>query len=589
MNRIFCIIFAALFALTASSQNLAKDSIALQKIIRKTIGNSTAPGIYEVKEPKDIKFVSGYISARNKTIKPEIKTLSVIDENTLGRRYRNGDKSAIPEILTILGNDNYEAIAKVLEEMSYDYTDNQPVHYLEPELKERIFKLVSNDSVDFAATRYLGENNIDGFVALFEENIRMGISQNPRLIMPWLAKAKSQVAFDYMARELEQGRIAPIGWGASDRFLVHGNDQQKKKLRDLIYAYFSKNPITVDDITHPVIGEFMADERAARSELFANIVAHGDKRSIAFLEKTFSALAIEKLPNVDPQEISAIVQINTLHYKAPAERKAVFLDLLSKKMVLGDAFEKVRSDEVLRNDEEVAQALVSHWFNQKYASNLTIVSYFKDKNQVEFDALVLKSIPDGKKRRDLSEDFAISKKTVQDHSDYLFKNGFIDTPITPQMIEDFKKANFYEPDEQINDIKTTTQIAKIGLSFDAESEIPNDYSTLLSEFVAISKGKLKGIKSYVQAGNYRQGSGYEYRFLVSDGKKSYIVVTQDQGDWYDMETFDKLLDRLTSDAKIEDRFYSISGGNDSFYVFGEPEKIEKLRNDYKLRNSWEIK
>lgn len=583
--KIFGYIFVLLFASVSVGQNLEKDSISIQKVIRKTIKGSKKPGVYEVKDATNANFVSTYIEAKNEQAKERKKFYQKQLDARLGARYRNGDKSAIPEIQSVFAGKDYQQMFVLLNELNYDYDENEKVHYLDSEVKEAIFKRVDNDTIGYAVIQYLGYNNIDGHIPLFEDYIKNGHPADGDKMMFWLSKANSPVARELLIESMHNENYLTDGWNTADDFLKQGSESEKKKLRDAIYSYFEKYPIKLEDfkaIARQQIGIIDGSLHKKRGELYVAIIENGDERSIKLSEEIIPLAKLAK-PQ-DSTDVGIYATLLTLKYRKPEKKKAIVLDLLVKQPQVA-IVPIIESDEFLSNDADIFLKIFNNWQENPPLMDEALPKFLKTKSQDEFDALVAKVLNDEKRRKDVSERFARSKKTIKDHSDYLVQNGFIDAPITPAMIADFKEKNEYYS-ENTDNIESAFLISKAGFSFDAEGEVPNNYSELLTQFIALTKGKISGVKSYAQFGNFNEKTGFEYRVLVSSGSKSYVVVTQDQNDWYDMETFNKLLEKLVQDAKTQEKFYSLSGGNDSFYIFAEDAKIEKLKQDYNLTKYW---
>ena len=71
-------------------------------------------------------------------------------------------------------------------------------------------------------------------------------------------------------------------------------------------------------------------------------------------------------------------------------------------------------------------------------------------------------------------------------------------------------------------------------------------------------------------------------FFVQIDDTCYIMLPQDQGDWYDLEAFSKLLEAIREKRQLEEIYATISGGQYVDIVFGKPKAIEKLFKKYKL-------
>jgi len=101
--------------------------------------------------------------------------------------------------------------------------------------------------------------------------------------------------------------------------------------------------------------------------------------------------------------------------------------------------------------------------------------------------------------------------------------------------------------------------------------------------MSISKNKINDVKSVVQ---YKWDDVEEkgiYQVLVYFNQKCYIMLPDDFGDWYDMESFQFLLNAIVESANIKETFNLIDTGDQTaFYIFGESKKIEILKEKFQL-------
>jgi hypothetical protein len=273
------------------------------------------------------------------------------------------------------------------------------------------------------------------------------------------------------------------------------------------------------------------------------------------------------------------------------DRKINFLKKLEHENEFFEILEILRDDSELYEDEGLNKVIFENFekivvkkLNEfKYISSFDtnrLIDYLENQ-QKEF---VLKNMDYHIKQHELksylTKIYLVSKMTYKDISDFLLTNYIIDSAITELEVENYKNDVYYE--DNINTIEACLDLKGITYNFDVEvGMIPVNYDYLLDNFCRISKNKIKNIHSCVQHKLVKKTNSIFYQFLVAYNDKCYIMKPEDQGDWYDMETFMKLINQITKDTNCKEEFISIkTDGQDAYYVFGEKEKVDLIRNTF---------
>jgi len=121
-------------------------------------------------------------------------------------------------------------------------------------------------------------------------------------------------------------------------------------------------------------------------------------------------------------------------------------------------------------------------------------------------------------------------------------------------------------------------------SFDAEvGMIPVTYDTLLSDFIAKSKGILNSIIFWVDTKEKGSSGNIEYTITVVSNNKVFIAKPIDYGDWYDIMLINALLEKILSDMGSDQRFISVEIQDQTVqYLFGQPARINTLIKKFNL-------
>lgn len=109
--RLFAFLFLPAVGL---AQNLANDSIQVNKYLKEADKSKTIPRMFTITDPAKVAQISNYIDAKSKIVKDAEDREKAEKAKLPGIRYKNGDKTAIPEIVTILKSNDSTKIEDVL-------------------------------------------------------------------------------------------------------------------------------------------------------------------------------------------------------------------------------------------------------------------------------------------------------------------------------------------------------------------------------------------------------------------------------------------------------------------------------------------
>ncbi|KGO87507.1 hypothetical protein [Flavobacterium suncheonense] len=572
--------------LISHGQNLEKDSLKIQKYINKKF---STPIVFRITEKAKVDQIDAYI-----TKKIALKAKKEADEKAkydaaIGRRYMLGDKSTIPAIVEILESKNKDSIDNLFVEMDRGYKEIRTSFQLDQPVKNAVFNLITNEELEHLVVQYLGYNNIEGHTALFEDRLLSGKSTDNERLFYWLGnEAKSEKAIDYVIKLSQNSNASPeLHWireGISG-YMEKGSENSKKKILNLAYDYIDKNPIKREDFKKPSEENFYS-AYVLKLVLAQIIVENGDGERAKKIISSLEQLIHNEPGDEDTKRVLLKgIDLFKLRYKTDPEKVEAIKPFLSDSELYFEALETIKKDKFLFENETIKNLVLSNFeklgFQDDYYSQ-KLIDFYKGLEKAYFYNLADKNIQSEPLKIRLKKEFDIDNKTFEEINNDLHMIGIIDRPISQEQIEIYKQKEFANDD--LNSIHTCLDIAKISLAFDVEaSTIPVDYDVLLADFASISNHKISGIKSYLQfKWNEDENKGY-YQFLVHYKNNCYVMIPEDSGDWYDMETFNKLLDLIVEDTGIKENFYSVyTGDQTAFYLFGEKEKINLLKEKYNL-------
>lgn len=590
----FLLALCLIITSAAFAQDLAKDSIKVQKIIKDAGRGKKGQKLLTITDVASVAFLSSYIDARAKAITDLEQMLVAHNDKALGRRYRKGDKSAKADVLSILKGNDKTKISGLIDEMDPGYFDKDKTVNLDADVRAALFKLLNDNELESDLVQFAGYNKIEGYIPAFEDRLISGKSTVSDRLFFWLGRdGKSEKAIDYFISSFgkkpvndEEEDIYWFNEGLGD-FMEKGTAAVKKKILDFAIHYMEKNPMTMADLMKiqeaEENGEYLSDFEP-KTYFIQLVLRSDDPRVPAFSAKTEASMA-KFVPAGERKELHDAMELNLLRFYDFPKKKAATLASHPVKDDFMDFMNAVAKDKALLNDKEVALHMMKLFDSNGFTKDHEAEQYaiaLEDMEKPVFEAS-FSSIKSSELRKMVSEYYVIQKKTLAENNDYLIKNGIIATAVTQEQIKGYYKEEGFD---EIEDHSVTTILKTAGVSyyFDVEPGVyPADHDTLLLELTKRSAGKITGIKAYQQDKFDDKEETSEIHLIAVYKNKAYIMIPEDLGDWYDMEAFSLLLDAITKDSGIKEKFISVETGDQmAWYIFGEPQKVQKLVDDYKL-------
>lgn len=580
----------------AFAQDLAKDSIKVQKIIKEASKGKAGAKLLTITDKEKVAFLSSYIDAKKKETEIAEQKLLAQYESVPGRKYIKGDKSAKPQVLAILQGKDKDKIQELINDMDPDYSEKDKSMNIDTDVKDELFRLVSDTAVERNVVQFLGYNKVEGYIPTFENRLLSGKSTVNGRLFYWLGSdGKSEKAIDYFiasfGRKPVNGEDDDVYWfteGLSE-FLEKGTEPVKKKIIDFAIAYNEKNPLTLKDLIKlgkededDIVGEFMADFDP-KVYFIQLVLTSDDQRVPAFWDKQEAFLGKFMMPK-DRKEMHDVMVPNLLQFYDFPKKKEAVLQLKPAKDDFMDLMNAVSKEKALLNDKQVALHLFDRFekcnYTESYQADM-FISSLKEMDKPVFETS-LTAIKSAELRKVIAEKYVLENKGLAENNDYLVKNGLIVSPVTKESIKEHSKEEGFESDD--DSIYTILDTAGISLSFDVEvGEYPAGHDALLLDFEKKSQGKIGRIKTYQQSRFNKKTDTSDIHLFTVYNNKAYILIPEDNGDWYDMDSFGSLLETIQEDSNMKERFVSVNTGDQTaWYIFGEPKKVQSLIDDYKL-------
>lgn len=576
-----------LFYSKSFSQNIDKDSVVIQKIIDSQKIKNQIPQIITVSDKKTVDLISIYIDKKINEKKNQKELFTQESNSKLGKRYLGGDKSTVSEIVSILDSKNKQKIDELLDELTLDFDKTEEGILFEDNIKQSLFKLIDDEDFEYLIIQFLGYNRVKDSQNVFEDRFLSGKSTDKDRLFYWLARNfKSEKAIDYLYNIYFKDNtfLNDKIWiiNGFQEYFENGTLESKNKILEIGYDYIKNNPIKKNKLEKKS-NDYLFSNINLNISFFGLLIKYGDNRNNEIL----SAIENEFINDINYSKIQKLIKFGKLKTLNELQKQELTLDLLTEKEIFFEVLETVKSDSYLCNNQNVLLNIIVKYesfnFNDNYELD-RFISFFKGKDKNWFNKAIESEIKNPSIKKTLLQKFEIDNLSFDEINKFLFDNKIIDQLINQEQIDNYRKKEFALDD--INSIYTCLEIAKISVNFDIEPNIiPVDYDELLSSFVFKSKNKIKDLKSFVQyKWSEKEEKGY-YQVLVYFENKCFIMIPEDFGDWYDMETFENLLKKINDVSDINESFIPVNTGDQTaFYIFGEKEKIDILKKKFNLEN-----
>ncbi|MBC5835081.1 hypothetical protein G6N05_11845 [Flavobacterium sp. F372] len=582
MNKI--LVFSLFFlSLNTFSQNTKKDSLAIQKIVKKYNPKNEIQKVITISDSDEVNLISNYIVKKNTEKAKADDKANIILNSSIGKRYIKGDKSLISEIVKVLESNDGEKIISILKDLDLDYSERKKGLNLEQNILNSIVKLLNNPDFEHRIIQFLGFNNVVGSEKILEERFLSGKSKDNDRIFYWLASNfNNKKALDYIHKSYFDKKfdVENMDWFLSSfsEYIEKEDVEAIQKIREIAYDYLQKKPIQKSDLENKLQLSIVGG-RATTLTMLEVLIKTKDNRVTNILNDFLTSLKGTKYFNE--------VLLNTeklLFFTFSSEKKREFIvKNLNSKDDFFDTLDVIKEENQFFKDPNICKQILLNFEKFNFTDEFEfyrLINHFEDLEKEMVINTIKENISNDSLKEYLIKRYSVSLWSMNEINDFLLKNEIISTEISNEKIENYKKKEFSV--ENLNTIEACLDISEISLNFDTEvGEFPVDYTVLLNDFAKISKNKIQDIKSYLQYKvDYDNGEAY-YQFLVSYKNKCYVLIPENFGDWYDIESFEKLLNVIISDTNCKEEFVSIStGGQDAYYIFGEKDKVSLIRNTF---------
>lgn len=582
MNKI--LVFSLFFlSLNAFSQNTKRDSIAIQKIINKYNPKKEIQKVITISDSSEVNLIKDYIVKKNIEKAKIDENSNIISNSSIGKRYINGDKSTISDIVKILDSNDGKEIIPLLTDLDLDYSVRSKGLNLEQNILNAIVKLLKNPDFEHRIIQFLGFNNVVGSEKILEERFLSGKSTDNDRIFYWLASNfNNKKALDYIHKSYFDKKfdLENMDWFLSSfsEYIEKEDVEAIQKIKEIAFDYLRKKPIQKSDLENKLQLSIVG-HRATTLTMLEILIKTKDNRVPNILNDFLNSLKGTKYYNEACSKSEKI-----LFFTFSNEKKTEFiLRNLNSKDDFFETLDFIKEESQLYKDLRILKQIFLNFEKFNFIDDYDfyrLINHFEGLEKEIVINNINENISDVSLKEYLLKRYTVSLLTLKEIDDFLLKNEIINEKISEAKIENYKKKEF--PIENLNSIEACLDIAEISLNFDTEvGEFPVDYNVLLNDFTKISKNKIQNIKSYLQYKvDYESGDAF-YQFLVSYKNKCYILIPENFGDWYDIESFEKLLNCIISDSNCKEEFVSIStGGQDAYYIFGEKEKVQLIQNTF---------
>ncbi len=227
---------------------------------------------------------------------------------------------------------------------------------------------------------------------------------------------------------------------------------------------------------------------------------------------------------------------------------------------------------------KLQNAIENSYSYKYYMLYLDILSYLYPEKTLADLSLITNSIWE---KYNYVEYWNRPKYNVDEFNEYLidFKKLNFDT----NKISELAKLNYKKEYRERNDFLVIVGLFNLfdnSLWYDCETGIiPNDYSSLISEYLVLAKTKLHDFHPICSVS--KSDNKLIYNSSISNHLIGYKVSPRDFGDWYDPITIEAMLNQALKDQETDKRFIQVStGGQAILSIYIEPYKLTYLSSKY---------
>jgi hypothetical protein len=151
-------------------------------------GNKS-PVVVVVSDPQKVALIRATME-KNAALKQK-QAAAKLATGALWTRYKQKDKSVVPELMAILKGSDKTKRAEVFRGLEKTYRDPADYAITEPELIAQIFQAVNNVEDEKPAVQLAVFNKLPGYEAVFERRLVSGESVDDAKLFFWLGESKS--------------------------------------------------------------------------------------------------------------------------------------------------------------------------------------------------------------------------------------------------------------------------------------------------------------------------------------------------------------------------------------------------------------
>ncbi|MBI3136696.1 MAG: hypothetical protein HYZ14_18625 [Bacteroidetes bacterium] len=495
------------------------------------------------------------------------------DPESLGARYKAGDKSVVPEIVALMKGRMNDEKSNLFWQLT-PWFEDEAFTITEPELIEAVFdNITRGGEQEEKAIQLAGELKLKGYVTRFEKRLLSGESADPGRLFYWLSQdGTSSKALTYAETELQSGSVSEEmlvdyvqGLGG---YCEYGSKTNKNKALDLCYYIYNQDLVPAAKFNE--LRDSYASDNPAWDLLLA-LFKYGDTRSV---------LAAENYYRRDILQTDALSCLIRLEGKKHADK---VYHLLESETKYEDGLIHVPAMYALTNDKALIETSIVNF--EKFLAD-SYEDYVLEKLLNALDetdpANTLKNLDAYLTSTAIQEDaeqlHRIMHTTATEVATYLLDHHLIDQPVDAVKLAEINDQQGTEA------IWSVLELSGIQLWFDAETDlVPADYDVLLEDFFKISHGKLDGAVAGMEAESDDDFETITYEVMVVFNNKGYVIKPEDIGDWYDVQHVEKLLNTILEDNGIAERYVPvISGDQTAQYIFGDEEAATAFIEEFRL-------
>lgn len=414
---------------------------------------------------------------------------------------------------------------------------------------------------------------------------------------------------EYAINKLPKGtrlRWNPAGDATNvfERLLNNGSEETKSATLLLMYKFLNKSATTAALQFHHILSQEISDDikklmnsKLAKQESI-NSSDELRKEEKSFFQNYLSSYANNFRTDAIPLIEKAII-LDSSKIKFDENGINFRISNYQDKVVVSNGVQALLSMSKLNNLSETEKDKIYNTFLKSnllkakgyfWRDVIKLIENLYPNSKYSNYKEIFSNIPESSRYVSIESYWNRNRYSTSELQNYLdfFASINVDTSqIDTKEIQRFNKK--YSNDDRKTVIWGVLNLLGISINYDCETGVwPNHYDELINQYHSLSK-ELERFRPLLKYEKVGEGFETRYTCAIYNGSYGYLSKPKDNGDWYDPNTIERMLNLALEEVGSKKRFIQLNTGDQTVLsVYAEPGQVKKIseRFDIKLVNEY---